>query len=236
MARPRTPPSRVRVACTRSASATASWSASSTRAADGRASATCRLRLDQGPRAARPVAAIAQLLEEHTAAGSTSSSPRTGTRTTSAGFGLDARHGVIDALKPGLVLRPWTEDPDSRPTPRARVRSDSRAACRRPRGAQHAGLARLAACGPSRAARRGAVASLAARDQLTNHEAVANLDERWAKADGVYLAAGATRGSSELVPGIGVECSGRRRSSSGRGGSAAGRPRVLAPPSAAGVD
>jgi hypothetical protein len=122
-----------------------------------------------------------------------------------AGFGLDETAGVIDALQPGLVVRPWTDDPKLAPDATGpAIRSDShRFAVGLAAGQRFAGLvASLAARAGSRSL-RGELAALA-DDQLPNRAALTNL-ERWAEeADGVYVAAGGDSKIERFVPGITV--------------------------------
>src|SRR5205823_2185621 len=95
---------------------------------------------------------------------------------------------VLDKLEPGLIVRPWTDDPSlpagaSEPTPTASF------AAGLAHGQDFAAAVTELARGP---APRGLAADLVAlaSDQLPNQTSLDWL-ERWAKeADGVYLEAG----------------------------------------------
>ena len=121
------------------------------------------------------------------------------------GFGLDETAAAIDRLKPGLVVRPWTDDPKLPPDAAGpAIRSDShRFAVGLAAGQRFAALvASLAGAADSRSL-RGELAALA-DDQLPNRAALENL-ERWAEAgDGVYVAAGGDSRIERFVPGIRV--------------------------------
>ncbi|HEX2088248.1 MAG TPA: hypothetical protein VHF89_21350 [Solirubrobacteraceae bacterium] len=121
------------------------------------------------------------------------------------GFGDDRAAATIAALKPRVVLRPWTEDPA--------VARDAR----RPRGVGK-GSARLVA-GLAAAQRfaeevtakvpegaRGARGDLRdmADEQLPNEDAIQALDAMADAGKGVYLHAGQPSGLEELLPGVEV--------------------------------
>ena len=119
------------------------------------------------------------------------------------GFGLPETAAVIDRLDPGLVVRPWTDDPKLPADARApAVRSGSqRLAAALAAGQELAGLAVSLAGAAADRSLRGELAALAS-DQLPNTDALANL-ERWGKGGkGVYVAAGGDSRIEELVPGI----------------------------------
>ena len=121
------------------------------------------------------------------------------------GFGLPVTAAVIDRLEPGLVVRPWTDDPKLRADARApAVRSGSRRfAAALAAGQEFAGLVASLSAATGNRALRGELAALAS-DQLPNRVALSNL-ERWAKnGRGVYLAAGGDSRIEELIPGITV--------------------------------
>ena len=121
------------------------------------------------------------------------------------GFGLEGTAAVIERLEPGLVVRPWTDDPELPPDAAGpAIRSGSRRfAAGLAAGQQFAGLvASLAGAADSRSV-RGELAALA-DDQLPNRAALENL-ERWADAgDGVYVAAGGDSKIERFVPGVRV--------------------------------
>jgi hypothetical protein len=121
------------------------------------------------------------------------------------GFGLPATAAVIDRLEPGLVVRPWTDDPKLPADARApALRSGShRFAAALAAGQELAGLAASVAGGAPDRSLRGELVALAS-EQLPNADALANL-ERWAKnGKGVYVAAGGDSRIEELVPGVRV--------------------------------
>jgi hypothetical protein len=121
------------------------------------------------------------------------------------GFGNAEAAAILDTLKPGLVVRPWTEDPqlpaDAR-GPRLRSRSHRFAAGLGEGQNFAASVAEIAGAADARSL-RGEVAALA-DDQLPNKAAIDWLNG-WAKeAGGVYVSTGGDSGIEELVPGISV--------------------------------
>lgn len=122
-----------------------------------------------------------------------------------AGFGDEETAAVIDRLRPGLVVRPWTDDPElPADAPGPAIRSDAhRFALGLVAAQRFAGLVAHVARAASSRSLAGELAELA-EDQLPNAAAIANL-ERWAEeGDGVYVAAGGNSRIEEFVPGIRV--------------------------------
>lgn len=119
------------------------------------------------------------------------------------GFGLAETAAVIDKLKPGLVVRPWTDDPKlPADATGPALRSDShRLAASLAASQSFAGLvASLVGAADSRSL-RGELAALAL-DQLPNKQALDNL-ERWGKErTAVYVAAGDDAKIEKFIPGI----------------------------------
>jgi ribonuclease BN (tRNA processing enzyme) len=124
------------------------------------------------------------------------------------GFSDNTGAETIRDLKPKLVLRPWTEDPDlpaiadgpavAPADPAAAIGADSARFSRSLSEAQDAvGLL---------AARPGLHAGLkaAAEDQLKNADAIAFLDELSADGRGRYLFAGSDPDTSEVLPGLAI--------------------------------
>lgn len=127
------------------------------------------------------------------------------------GFADDTGAATLRELKPKLVLRPWTEDPDlpskadgpalaaaADPVSPDAVGGASARFARSLSEAQEAvGLL---------AARPGLHAELkaAAEEQLKNADAVSLLDELSAQGAGGYLFAGCDAGTTSLVPGLAV--------------------------------
>jgi hypothetical protein len=122
------------------------------------------------------------------------------------GFSVDAGAKTLRSLKPKLVLRPWTEDPD------LPSEADAPAAIADPAlvGAASARFARnlseVQDAVDLLAARPGLHAGLkaAAEEQLKNADAIALLDELSAQGEGRYLFAGADAGVAAVVPGLDV--------------------------------
>lgn len=123
------------------------------------------------------------------------------------GFSDDTGAATIRDLRPRLVLRPWTEDPDlpamaSRPA----LAPDSPAQL----GSDSARFARALAESQSAVdqltARSGLLAGLKAdaENQVKNADAIALLDELSADGHGRYLCAGADPGTRTVVPGLGI--------------------------------
>ncbi len=120
------------------------------------------------------------------------------------GFGDVETAAIIDKLRPGLVVRPWTDDP--------RLPADAAEPALAPRARFAAGLAAAqdfsvavaSMVGAARAGSlRGELASMAL-DQVPNQEAVDRL-VGWAEAgSGVYVRAGGNSRVEEFVPGITV--------------------------------
>jgi ribonuclease BN (tRNA processing enzyme) len=123
------------------------------------------------------------------------------------GFADTTGAETIRDLKPKLVLRPWTEDPElpataDRPAvavgPAVQTGADSAQFARSLSEAQDAvGLL---------AARPGLHAGLkaAAEDQLKNADAIAFLDELSANGRGRYLFAGADPDTTKVLPGLAI--------------------------------
>lgn len=128
-----------------------------------------------------------------------------------SGFSDDTGAATLRDLKPKLVLRPWTEDPDlpakaDGPAVAAGTEPDSPDRV----GAASARFARSLSQAQEAvgllAARQGLHAGLkaAAEEQLKNADAVALLDELAAQGVGGYLFAGCDAGTRSLVPGLEV--------------------------------
>lgn len=118
------------------------------------------------------------------------------------GFGIAGCGSIIEELKPKLVLRPWTEDPE--------LGADAR-------GPALAGTSRgfVAALAEAQTAvgdlnfekgRRGALGALAAAtdDQLPNQDALDRLVRMSEDGRGRYLHAGKTIGVGTVIPGLKV--------------------------------
>lgn len=120
------------------------------------------------------------------------------------GFGDAATAAVIDRLQPGLVVRPWTDDP--------KLPADASEPAHAPTARFAVGLAAsqefsravAGVVGRARAGSlRGELAAIAL-DQLPNQKALDHL-VGWAKAgSGVYVEAGSKSRIEEFVPGISV--------------------------------
>jgi hypothetical protein len=121
------------------------------------------------------------------------------------GFGNAQAAAILDRLQPGLIVRPWTEDPKLPADARGpAIRSDSRRfAASLGEGQSFARSVATLAEGAGRRGLRGDVAELAL-DQLPNADAIEWLNGWAKKAGGVYLRAGERSGIEELVPGISV--------------------------------
>jgi beta-lactamase superfamily II metal-dependent hydrolase len=124
------------------------------------------------------------------------------------GFGNKAAAEVISRLKPKLVVRPWTEDPDLPDDAKALgpgAAPNERFAASLGEAQGYAELARSLVSQNGRRPRgiAGDLAELAA-NQVPNQEALDNLD-RWAKAgDLEFLHAGMKTKIPKFVPGITV--------------------------------
>jgi len=124
-----------------------------------------------------------------------------------SGFANAEAGATIAELKPRLVLRPWTEDPEldkDAPGPRQIDAGSKRFAASLNRAEAFAADVRDGLAG--RRGHRGALAALAA-DQVPNKEAVKLLDELAEKAalGPRYLFAGQDSGIEEAIPGIVVK-------------------------------
>jgi len=167
-----------------------------------------------GPKSAREdggsvVEAAAALLEEHTSGELDVVVVTHRHRDHLSGFGDEDSAGVITALSPKLVVRPWTEHPD---LPR-----DATAPLDRDAGDERLQFATNLAAGHRLAERvetlthgaragsiKGQLAHLAG-DQVPNPEAIAFLDElAEGSGGGEYLSAGMSSEIAERIPGIGV--------------------------------
>jgi beta-lactamase superfamily II metal-dependent hydrolase len=121
-----------------------------------------------------------------------------------SGFANDQAAAIVEGLAPGLVVRPWTEDPKLPATATGPLGERSRQLL--------AGLAKgqefaneLALAFDARARGLPAHVRQLAEDQLKNAEAVERL-ERWAtEHDGEYLHAGTASRIEEVVPGVSAE-------------------------------
>lgn len=121
-----------------------------------------------------------------------------------SGFANDDAALTIDELRPGLIVRPWTEAPDLAADATAPVGAASR---RLLLGLNegHAFAQQLAAAiGEHHRGLRDRVRKLA-DEQVKNAEAVARLDEWAAGADDEYLHAGMASKMEQVVPGMSVE-------------------------------
>lgn len=122
------------------------------------------------------------------------------------GFDVKASAKVVRELNPGLILRPWTEDPDLA----AEADGPAVAAARGPLGAASARFARNLSEAQDAvgvlAAHPGLHAELKekALEQVKNPDAIALLDELAAAGTGRYLFAGADAGTADVVPGLEV--------------------------------
>lgn len=121
-----------------------------------------------------------------------------------SGFANDEAAAIVDALAPGLIVRPWTEDPELAATATGPLGVASRQLL--------AGLATgqefandLARAFDARARGLPGHVRQLAEDQLKNAEAVEQL-QRWAaEHDGEYLHAGMRSKIEEVVPGVSAE-------------------------------
>lgn len=122
-----------------------------------------------------------------------------------SGFGLKGPSGVIDGLHPKLIVRSWTEDPAAAEdaTGSSPLGERSRAFARA-LGQGQAFAARLnASVEQDRRGLAGSVRTLAF-DQLSNADAVDQLND-WAGAGaGAYVHFGSSSGIEAVVPGIKV--------------------------------
>jgi hypothetical protein len=121
-----------------------------------------------------------------------------------SGFGDKEAGAVIEALKPTLVVRPWTEHPDlpHDATAPADPGSGAGFTVRLAAGQALAGRVAELTEGASARSRRGELRRLAL-DQLPNRRAIEFLD-RLAGDGGSYLSAGMPSGIEQLIPGIRV--------------------------------
>lgn len=121
------------------------------------------------------------------------------------GFSDDTGAKTIRDLKPKLVLRPWTEDPDLPATADRPAVAGEPAATLGPASARFArSLAEAQDAVVLLASRPGLHAGLkaAAAEQLKNADAVALLDELSANDRGRYLYAGADAKTTKVLPGL----------------------------------
>ncbi len=121
-------------------------------------------------------------------------------------FGLSDNTGAatLRDLRPALVLRPWTEDPDLPALADGPAASGDRLGAASARFARNLAEAQTAV--GVLAARPGLHAGLkaAAEEQLKNADAVALLDELSAQGEGRFLFAGCDAGTATAVPGLEV--------------------------------
>ncbi len=123
------------------------------------------------------------------------------------GLSVDASAKVVRALNPGLVLRPWTEDPDlpAEADGPALAADEST-----PLGVASGRFARDLSEAQDAVRRLAASPGLhdnlkvKALEQVKNVDAITLLDELSAAGTGRYLFAGADAGVSNLVPGLGI--------------------------------
>ncbi|HEX2275444.1 MAG TPA: hypothetical protein VHG90_16400 [Acidimicrobiales bacterium] len=121
-----------------------------------------------------------------------------------SGFANDEAAAIVDELAPGLIVRPWTEDPELAATATGPLGAGSRQLL--------AGLAKgqefandLARAFDARARGLPGHVRQLAEDQLKNAEAVERL-QRWAADhDGEYLHAGMRSKIEQVVPGVSAE-------------------------------
>lgn len=121
-----------------------------------------------------------------------------------SGFANDEAAATVDSLRPGLIVRPWTETPDLHADAAAPVGAASR---RLLTGLSegHAFAGQLAAAiGDKGGGLRDRVRKLA-DEQLKNAEAIARLDMWAEQADSEYLHAGMASKMEDVVPGMSVE-------------------------------
>lgn len=121
-----------------------------------------------------------------------------------SGFANDEAATTIDALRPGLIVRPWTETPDLAADATAPVGSASRRLLTGLREGHVFASELAAAIGETGGALRDRVRKLA-DDQLKNAEAIARLDQWAEQADSEYLHAGMASKMEKVVPGLSVE-------------------------------
>jgi hypothetical protein len=114
-------------------------------------------------------------------------------------FGTAASSDVIGGLHPGLIVRPWTEDPKAPSKSKGHALSFVQALDR----AQGFAGSLVEHIGEGARGLRGDLHALAAA-QVKNPEAVANLN-KWAKAaKGTYVSIGDESGLGALLPGVTV--------------------------------
>ncbi len=122
------------------------------------------------------------------------------------GFSVNASADVVRDLKPELVLRSWTEDPDlTEDADGPAIAGDAA-----PVGAASARFARALSEAQDAVGRLAASPGLhaglkaAAEEELKNADAIELLDELSAPDKGRYLFAGADAGTAAVVPGLEV--------------------------------
>lgn len=118
------------------------------------------------------------------------------------GFADDEAAGILEQLRPAVIARPWTEDPDLAPTAHAPLGADARFALML--GASQDFSLRLQdALAGARHGLRRELRDLAAA-QIPNAAAIARLDG-WAERFGrSYLHAGGDTGLAAILPGVGI--------------------------------
>ncbi len=129
-----------------------------------------------------------------------------------SGFGTAATKNVIAELEPGLVVRPWTEDPKlaadaGQPGVTGLAADGQRAADRALLAALRDGEAMAdQIVKRASAAGRGGRTSLVqfATDEVANPNAIAELDELSKGGRGEYLSAGMDTKLAELLPGVDI--------------------------------
>jgi hypothetical protein len=110
------------------------------------------------------------------------------------GFGDAQASAALDALKPGLIVRPWTEDP--------KLPADARVPAGLAKGQGLAARTVKSLVGGG-AGLRGELRSVAG-EQLPNQDAIDWLDGWATKSGGVYVQAGGASSLEDVVPGITV--------------------------------
>jgi hypothetical protein len=114
-------------------------------------------------------------------------------------FGTAASADVIGALGPGLVVRPWTEDPKAKSNAKGKALSFITALDR----AQGFAESLAETVGPAARGLRGDVRDLALA-QVNNPVAVANLNAWAKKGKGTYVSIGDESGLEAVLPGVKV--------------------------------
>ncbi|MEM7141008.1 MAG: hypothetical protein AAF548_08240 [Actinomycetota bacterium] len=120
-----------------------------------------------------------------------------------SGFGVKKPSEEIEAMKPGLIIRPWPDHPDATNDTRSPVGENDREFARQLRGIHTFAEAAVAEYGESRAVNARAISALADMG-LANKGAIDNL-VRWSRRSGAeakYVVAGEVVDLAPRIPGV----------------------------------